>query len=151
MSAPNDGIITSTKDFSGSLTLDLTDDEISRAYRVIVRIKTKWEGVFRKKFPFDSLDQALDLLSQFDDEIKTELAEQCNILATVDTTPILEGQPPVIEWIGKLPGDDIYKEGLDHERKEYEVKRAHARGEAFYGEKEAKSGDYAARDRRNNK
>lgn len=131
-------IITSPKDFSGKMTLDLTDDEIKRGFELVVRIKTKWESIFRQKFGTTggfSLEEVLESLSEFEDEVKTTLAEQLNVLATVDTVPILEGQPPVIEWIGKLPDDDIYKYGLDHEKKSYEVNKAKDRGEDYLGQK----------------
>lgn len=132
------GIITSARDFSGKLTLDLTDEEIKRAFEIIVPIKKRWESIFRVKFSDPNLsftmDQALDMVEQFEDEIKTRLAEDVNILATVDTTPLLEGQPLIIEWIGRIPGDNVFKYGLDHEKKEWEVKKATARGEAFLGQ-----------------
>ena len=135
------GIVTSVKDFSGKLTLDLTDDEIKRAMVIVTRVKRKWQERFRSKFSDPnlsfSLDEAMDLVTQFEDEIKTELAEKVNVLATVDPIPVLEGKPLVIEWIGKLPGDDIYKYGMDHERKETQVKKATQRGEDFLGQKDS--------------
>lgn len=143
------GIVTSAGDFSGKLTLDLTDEEIKRAFEIIVPIKKRWENIFRVKFSDPNLsftmDQALDMVEQFEDEIKTRLAEDINILATVDTTPLLEGKPLVIEWIGRMPGDNVFKHGLDHERKEFEVKRATNRGEDYYGQKGPIDGSYKRR------
>jgi len=132
----NDGIVKTAKEFSGALTLDLTDEEIARALKIVMRVKQKHQEIFRKKYPFDSLEQALELIANFEDEIKTELAERCNVLATIDTVPMLEGKPMNIEWIGKLPGDALYKYGMDHEKKEWEVKRANVRGEDYLGQKE---------------
>ena len=133
----NTGIMKSAKDFSGSLTLDLNDEEIAIAYKIIIRVKRRWEEVFRRKFNDPSsfkLDDALKLVEQFEDEIKTELAEKVGILATVNTVPLLEGQPLEIDWIGKIPtSSDAY--GFDHEKKEYEVKRATAQGEDFLGQR----------------
>lgn len=132
-------IVTSAKDFSGKLTLDLTDDEIKRAFEIIVRVKGKWQERFRRKFSDVenfTLENALDMIAQFEDEIKTELAEKVNVLATVDSTPILMGEPLAIEWIGKLPSDSINVHGFDHEKKNWEVQRATARGEDFLGQKD---------------
>jgi hypothetical protein len=133
----NTGIVKSTRDFSGSLTLDLTDDEIARAYRIVVSVKTKWQEIFRRKFNDPSsfsLDKAMQMVEHFEDEIKTELAEKVGILATVNTVPLLEGQPLEIDWIGKIPGGDLDRYGFDHERKGWEVKRATERGEDFLGQ-----------------
>lgn len=135
----DEGIVKSAKGFSGALTLDLTDDEIAIAYREIVRIKRRWEEVFRRKFNDPTsfkLDDALKLVEQFEDEIKTTLAEKLEVLCTVNTVPILEGHPLEIEWIGKLPGSSLDRYGMDHEKKEFQVKRANARGEDFYGQKD---------------
>lgn len=131
------GIVTTAKQFSGNLTLDLTDEEIAAAYRIITRIKAKWQEKFRRKFNDPNsfeLDDVLKLVAEFEDEIKTTLAEQVNILATVNTVPILEGQPLEIDFIGKMPSSsDVY--GFDHEKKEWEVKRANANDEDFLGQK----------------
>lgn len=126
------------KEFSGALTLDLTDEEIARAYRIVVDIKRKWQDKFRRKFNEPTtfkLDDALKMVEQFEDELKTELAEKCQVLATVNTVPILEGQPLEIEWIGTLPGHASNRYGMDHEKKGYEVKKAVERGEDFLGQK----------------
>lgn len=134
----NEGIVSTAREFSGALTLDLTDEEIAAAYRIVVGVKHRWEEKFRRKFNDPTtfkLDDALRMVEQFEDEIKTKLAEQCQVLATVNTVPILEGHPLEIEWIGKLPGSDLAKYGMDHEKKAWEVKRANARGEDFHGQK----------------
>lgn len=133
----NDGIIHSARDFSGALTLDLTDEEIARAVRIIGEVRVKYGNKFIAKFGREgfTLDGALEALSELEDEVKTRLAEEVSILATVDTVPILEGQPPVIEIIGSLPGSNIDQYGMDHEKKTWEVQRATARGEDFYGQK----------------
>jgi hypothetical protein len=133
----NSGLMNNSKTFSGNLTLDMSDAEIQAAWRIIHRVRGKWTEVFRRKFNDPGtfkLDDAMKLVEHFEDEIKTELAEKVNVLATVNTIPILEGQPLEIEFIGKLPGSDIYKYGMDHERKGWEVKRATAKGENFLGE-----------------
>lgn len=135
----NSGIVRTGKEFSGALTLDLTDEEIAAAYKIVVRVKNKHMAIFRRKFNDPStfkIDDALKAISEFEDEIKTELAEKVQVLATIDTVPLLEGLPMQIEWIGKLPGSDLHKFGMDHEKKEWEVKKAVTRGEDFLGQKE---------------
>jgi hypothetical protein len=135
----NDGVIHSAKEFSGALTLDLNDDEIAVAMRELMSLKHKWEDKFRRKFndPHNfSLDEALKKLAEFEDEVKTTLAERLGVLCTVDTTPILLGEPLAVEWIGKLPGSSLDTYGFDHEKKEWEVKRANARNEDYLGQKE---------------
>lgn len=136
-----DTLVKSGAQFSGTQTLDLTDDEIQRAWRIIQSIRSKWMGRFRSKFralPENKVSQALEeamkLVEQFEDELKTELMEKVDILATVNVLPVLEGQPIEIEFIGKMPGSDLYKYGMDHEKKAWEVKQANARDEAFLGE-----------------
>lgn len=128
--------ITSAKAFSGAMTLEMSDAEIKTAYELLTRIKRRHTEYFQKKYPFHGweMEDMLTLLSQFEDEVKTELAEKCNVLATVDTVPLLEGQPMAVELLGKLPGDYIHTHGMDHERKEWEVKRTR-KDEAYKGEK----------------
>lgn len=135
----SEGIIHTPKDFSGSLTLELSDEDIKRGFELVMKIKSKWESRFRSKFNDPStfeLDDVLKELSEFEDEVRTRLAEELNVLATVDTVPILDGQPPIVDWVGKLPGDALYSYGFDHERKEWEVKRATVRGEDYLGQKD---------------
>lgn len=137
---PNAGLMNTTKAFSGNLTLDLTDEEIKAAWVIIQRVKKRHQEIFRRKFNDPStftLDDLHKYIEEFEDEIKTRLAENVGILASVNTVPLLEGEPIEIEWLGVIGGHDLEKYGLDHEKKEYEVKKATARGEAFLGEREA--------------
>jgi len=129
-------LMNDAKTFSGNMTLDLTDEDIAKAWRIVQRVKKRHEEIFRRKFndpstlSLDSLHKALE---EFEDEIKTRLAE-IDILAAVNTVPILEGEPMQIEWLGVLPSHGLASYGMDHEKKEYEVKKATKRGEAFLGE-----------------
>lgn len=141
----NNDIITSAKSFSDALTMDLTDEEIAAAFRTITQIRDKHSEIWRRKYPFDSDTTIHKLLDEFSDEVKTKLAD-VGILASVDTTPLLGGQPPEIDIIGKIGSATAE---FDHEKKGWEVKKAHARGEAFYGEKESHHGSYKSRDRGN--
>lgn len=151
MALQNNEIVTDAKSFSGALTVDLTDEDIKKAFELITRIKNKHTALWRMKYPFDSMDQINEFIADFEHEIKTELAEKLNVLATVDTVPLLQGEPLEVEWIGKLPGDNLYKYGFDHEKKEFEVKRAVNRKENFYGEKGPEDGAAKRRDSKNKK
>lgn len=134
----NEGLANDAKTFSGSLTLDLTDDEIKTAWEIIQRIKFKYTQKFQRKFndPQNfTLDDVTRFADEFEDELKTTLAERCNILATVNVVPVLEGRPLEIEIIGALPGGDMEKYGMDHEKKAWEVRRATERGEDYLGQK----------------
>lgn len=118
------GRVSTLKDFSGGMTLDLTDDEIKRAMEITITTKAKWQEIFRRKFPFDSIEAAMDLVDNFEDEIKTRMAEELNLLVAVDVQPLLEGHPIEVEFVGALPGHTLNTYGMDHEKKEFEVKRA---------------------------
>lgn len=138
-----DTLVTDARHFSGTQTLELSDAEIATAWRIVQRIRAKWMEKFRSKFralPENNLSQALEsamqMVEQFEDELKTELMERCDVLATVNVLPVLEGLPIEIDFIGKMPGSDLHRYGMDHERKGWEVKQATARGEAFLGESE---------------
>jgi len=136
---PADGdIIKSEKHFSGAMTLDLTDEQIKQCAKILGEVRTKHVMKFRTKFNDPNsfnFDDVLKAISEFEDEIKTRMAEEASVLVGVDTTPLLEGQPMRVEWLGVLPGGDLDRYGMDHERKEWEVKRANERGEDYLGQK----------------
>jgi hypothetical protein len=139
----DDGIVSSAKEFSDVLTQELTDDEIKRAFELTVRISHKWHEKFVSRFGPHSLftpEEALEALDEFEEELKYELATKLHVFATVDATPIFEGQPPIVEFAGALPSHAIAKQGFDHERKIFEVKRATNKGEAYLGEKNPHAG-----------
>jgi hypothetical protein len=135
----SDGIVSSAKQFSDALTQELTDDEIKRAFEMIVRISTKWHEKFTKSFGPHSIftpELALEALDAFEEELKYELATKLHVYATVDATPVFEGEPPIVELAGALPSHDIAKYGLDHSKKSWEVKHATDKGEAYFGQKD---------------
>jgi hypothetical protein len=135
----DDGIVSSAKEFSDVLTQELTDDEIKSAFELTVRISHKWHEKFVSRFGPHSLftpEEALEALDEFEEELKYELATKLHVFATVDATPIFEGEPPIVEFAGALPSHNITKYGLDHERKSYEVRRATVKGEDYYGQKD---------------
>lgn len=125
----NDGIVTTARDFSQGLTLELTDDEIQKAFAVIVSINNKYK----------TRPNNVDTLEELRDEVTTRMAN-IGVLVSVDPTPCFYGEAPIIDIIGKVDGDAIHTYGMDHEKKEWEVKRATERGEDFLGQKERPSG-----------
>jgi hypothetical protein len=129
--------ITSEKAFTGAMMLDLTDDQIAECIKIIVPIRERYRNKFIRMLgdPFLDLDDVMDVVEQMEDELKTTLAERQSVLATIDATPLLEGQPIVIEWLGVLPYHDVNKYGYDHEREEWLVKKANERDEDYYGQK----------------
>jgi hypothetical protein len=134
-----DGIVKSSVEFSNALTLDLTDEQISLAWRTLIPIINKWREKFVSRFALDArfdVDRAMELVDQMEEEIKYRLMETCQLIVSVDVTPLLEGQGIVISFDGVLPSHEVLKYGFDHERKGYEVVKAKERGEAFLGQKE---------------
>lgn len=131
---PTNDIVTTAKDFSDAMTLDLNDDEIKTAMELVVQIRRRY--VDRWQFmSFDSIDHAIDELEKMRDEISTTLAERLGLLVTVDGSPILNGEAPIIEFIGKIEGTQFAKHGMDHEKKAWEVQKANERGEDWLGQK----------------
>lgn len=118
----NNDIITSGKEFAGFAS-ELTDEEIKRALQVIMSVRRNYQ---HKAFTVENLDALRD-------ETITRLAE-ISILASVDVAPCLNGEPPVVEIVGKVSTDPIHKHGFDHERKYYEVNKANERGEDYLGQ-----------------
>ena len=129
-------MVSTAKQFSGAMTLEMTDDEIKRALQLTVGIVRKHQEQWKRKFPFDSLDQVADLLEELEKELAQTLMEEVDVLMRVDGTPVFVGQPPIIEYMGRLDTSGLAKYGQDHEKKEWEVKRADARGEDFLGQKD---------------
>lgn len=132
----DDGIVRSPKEFSDALTLDLTDEEISQALAITLPIRKKWSARFRYKLSDPNaftVDEAMKLVDQFEQELTYELATRAHLMVSVDVSGVFEGQPPVIEFIGALPSHPSAKYGLDHEKKEAEVKKAKETGQDFLG------------------
>lgn len=129
-------VVSTAKDFSGAMTLDLSDDEIKRALKVCVSAVRKHQTMWRQKYPFDSIEQVADLLEELEKELAYKMMEEVDCLVRVDGTPVFVGQPPVIEWLGKVQGTSLDKYGQDHERKTYEVQKATERGEDYLGQKD---------------
>ena len=137
-----DGIIQNRKQLV-EFASELQDTEARFVADVIVRISGKWSTRIA----------TVNNLEAMREEI-LELLAKGGILATVDIAPVLSGEPPIVEIVGHMSGTESAVYGLDHERKKWEIDKAHARGEFFLGEKEkpnstsAKKRDAAERDKR---
>lgn len=134
----NEGIVHNIKEFSDTLTLDLTDDEIKQAFEIIVKSIRKWQRIFRGKIDPSSIRTYRDVedimkdVDQFEDEIKTRLAESMDLLVSVDVMPVMEGTGyPTIVLEGALPSHYTARHGYDHEKKSWEVRKAKERDEVF--------------------
>lgn len=129
------GFVHSLKEFSDTLTLDLTDEEIAQTFKVLLEVITKWQNIFRSKM-ISSYKDAEDIIKdtdRFESEIKERL-ESLSILASVDVMPVIEGTGyPTIVLEGALPSHYSAKYGADHEKKTYEVRKAKEKGEVFLG------------------
>lgn len=138
-------IVTSAKQFSDVLTLDLTDTEIKQAFEMIIKISRKWQQRFRYKYNNISayahlsesqiIEEAAQLVDEYEKEIHNELAEKLHLFVTVDMAPVFEGEPLIVEFLGALDTHSSAQYGLDHEKKEWEVKKATKLGESYLGEK----------------
>lgn len=136
-SADSRDLMNDAKTFSNNLTVDLTDEEIQASWRIIGSVRKRHQDIFRRKFNDPStftMGAVEKAISEFEDEIKTELAEKVGVLASVNAVPIFEGKPMVIEWLGVIPGHSLERFGMDHEKKTWEVRRATDQGEAYLGE-----------------
>jgi hypothetical protein len=138
----NDQPVKSLKEFSDTLTLDLTDAEIKQVFEICYKSIQQWQEVFNAKLDphsavsANSVEEAMQLVDRWEGELQEQLAE-VNILGSVDVMPVLEGTGyPTIVIEGALPEHYSAKYGFDHEQKKFEVKLAKSRGETFLGAKE---------------
>lgn len=112
------------KNFAYSAS-DLTDREITRIFKVVEGVRTRYAG----------LPNTAENLEKLRDEALTRLME-IGIIATLDPAPCFYGEPPTLEIIGKLANDPLYTDGFDHEQKGWEVNKAVEKGEDWLGQKE---------------
>ena len=106
---------------------ELTDTESVRAFELVHRIGAKYQHKVASEANLHALR----------DECLTRLADEMNILAELDISPIYSNEPPILEFKGKFTGDNLHKYGFDHEQKKFEIDKAHDRGEDYLGEKES--------------
>lgn len=104
---------------------DLQDSEVVRVGQIIFKLTQKYAT---KRATVENLEALRD-------ESLTRLAS-IGILATVDVAPILNGESPVVEILGRISGTEQNTHGFDHARKEWEVKKSVSRGEEWLGQKE---------------
>lgn len=116
--------ITSVTDLA-HFASDLQDQEAAEVARITMAVSRKYATRIATPENLEALR----------DEVLTRLAD-ASILATVDVAPVLNGEPPIVEIIGKVAGDPQHKYGFDHEKKQYEVRKATQRGEDYLGQKE---------------
>lgn len=136
----DEGIVKSDKEFSDALTLDLTDDEIKMFGILFQQVRGRYYG--RR---YDTLEQGVKIVEEMEKEMQTVMAERLSILCRFDVSPMIMGQPPIFEVMGRIPGHSIEKYGFDHEKKEYEVKKATARDEDYLGQKGEENANRARR------
>lgn len=105
---------------------ELTDSESVEAFQLVMELQMKY--AFKP-----NTQQNLEELR---DEALTRLMEK-NILAELDISPCFYGEAPILELKGKVSGDAIHAYGFDHEKKKWEIDKAHDRGEDYLGEKES--------------
>lgn len=105
---------------------ELLDSEAQEAIKIIAEVQAKYALKQNTKENLEELrDEALHRLADI------------NIIAELDPSPCLYGEPPILEIKGKIQVDDIHQYGFDHEQKAYEVNKALERGEEYLGEKES--------------
>lgn len=105
---------------------ELTDSESTAAFQLIMQLQMKY--AFKPNTQKN--------LEELRDEALTKLMEM-NIVAEMDITPCFYGEPPIIEFKGKIAGDPIHSQGFDHEKKKWEIDKARTKGEDYLGEKES--------------
>jgi hypothetical protein len=120
--------VRSAKELSDLTMMELTDSEVTQVFQEIVKIQQKYATRQATPANLDSLR----------DEILTRMLE-LGIHANFDPVPMVDGEPPAVEIIGKIPGGAFDKYGFDHEKEQWEVQKAETRNEKFYGEKEKAS------------
>jgi hypothetical protein len=131
--------IRNEKDFV-HIASDLTDIEAQNAFKTIVQITNR----------YSKRANTVENLEMLRDEVLTRLAEQ-NILASLDPSPCLYGDPPLVTIEGKIASDYTHKYGMDHEKKQFEVRKAHKRGEDYLGERENVNSSGAKKRSKNSK
>jgi hypothetical protein len=117
-------VVGSLKEFSDASMMELTDSEVQDVLQEILVIQEKYQFRYATKANLDSMS----------DEITTKMFEK-GVLVTFDPTPLLEGDAPHLEILGKITGE-FKDHGFDHEREQWEVQRANERGQNVYKEKE---------------
>lgn len=93
--------------------IDLTDKEVNTIYEIVERVRTKH---------MDGSDVNWEKLGRLQRELQGRL-EDAGYFVAVDVTPLMAGDPPQVRINGHIDGTD----GLDHERKAYEIRKRQER------------------------
>lgn len=129
-------VVGTAKGFVNATTTELNDDEAKKFLEITIGIVKKHQTIWKRLFPFDSLEQCVGLLDRLEQELTYTMMVEMNIMVRVDGTPIFAGGAPVIEFLGKTEGTPFAIYGMDHEKKEAEVRKAKDRGEDYLGQKD---------------
>jgi hypothetical protein len=129
-------VVSTAKDFAGATTLELTDEETKLFLEHTISIVNKHQTVWKTMFPFNSIEQCMELCDKLEQELAYTMAVELDVLVRVDATPVFEGQGPIVEYLGKMEGTSLDKYGQDHEKKTWEVQKAKERGEDFHHQKD---------------
>lgn len=126
MPAPRipDGRISNTKQLVDN-AIDLTDEEVKSVGKI-------W-GELNQRYAFKA--NSASNLDALRDEALTRFAA-LGLRASMDVSPCLYGDPPVIDFVGRVAFDPIHEHGFDHERQQHLVIEANKRNEDFRGQKE---------------
>jgi hypothetical protein len=114
-------VVSSVKELSDVSMMELTDSEVVAVTQEILKIQEKYRYKYATKANLDSMA----------DEITTKMYNM-GVLVTFDPTPLLEGDAPHLEILGKI-GGEFQEHGFDHEREQWEVQRANDQGQDVYG------------------
>lgn len=115
------GHVTSGKQLAHSAA-DLLDSEVQQVLQIVVSVQERYQYKTSTAINLEAMR----------DELLTRLME-IGIIATVDPTPCLYGEPPDLEIIGSTRVDK--RDGFDHERKRDEVLSANTRKEDYLGQR----------------
>jgi hypothetical protein len=104
--------------------VNLHDSEVIEAYRIAESLTARfgrrtWTGE--------------DGFSKLADELEKESTEafaKIGLIAHMDATPMLAGEPPQLTVVARAPGNEF-----DHERHSRDVRLAQERGERVLGER----------------
>lgn len=108
---------------------DLTDFEIMKVGAISKEVSARFSH------KPNTAKNLAEMANYAEDEFR-----KIGLLTHVDLSPVLLGEPPIMEIRGRVADANEHKYGFDHERKRHEVLEANARGEKFRGEKESYRG-----------
>ena len=104
------------------MTLQLHDSEILQIREIQMKLTSKFQYQQRSEKVIDEIEA----------EAREELA-RVGWIAHVDAFPILQGEQITITLLQRVDPTQEF----DHERKEWDVNKARAKGETIHGESES--------------